>query len=307
MSTLVRIGTAALLATLGVLQWQGGTAWLPSWLGNLGGRFDLDAVQSLRIVVGLEWTAAALVLLLRGSRGITTAWIAGLAVAFVALAELGALNAPGAAGGGAGALLLPALALLSGILVVVLATRARAPDAPRQALTTVAMLGIASFTVCLAIAARLPIEHTAKTEAFANQGLEAVDLAFEGWNGRTFADAGVARHLPLLTPETLEGDSIVVFYNPNCSHCHEVFDRWLAKGRPEKVIAVLVPPADGAVEAQGDGEVGDIHCPDCIRLSLPQGPAWLITTPSVAVVKDGVVRCTADKDFTACLGAPPEP
>jgi hypothetical protein len=166
---------------------------------------------------------------------------------------------------------------------------------------------IVAFTVAMGIATRLPVENTVKTEAFASQGLKAIDLAFESWKGRTFADAGVARHLPRLTAETLEGDVIVVFYNPKCGQCHEVFDRWLAAGRSEKIIAVMVPAAEGSTEAAGDGDIGDITCPTCVRLELPKGPTWLITTPSVAVLKDGVIRCTADKDFTACLGAPPAP
>jgi hypothetical protein len=177
----------------------------------------------------------------------------------------------------------------------------------RQSGIATVVTAIVAFTVAMGIATRLPVENTVKTEAFASQGLKAIDLAFESWKGRTFADAGVARHLPRLTAETLEGDVIVVFYNPKCGQCHEVFDRWLAAGRSEKIIAVMVPAAEGSTEAAGDGDSEDITCPTCVRLELPKGPTWLITTPSVAVLKDGVIRCTADKDFTACLGAPPAP
>jgi hypothetical protein len=191
-------------------------------------------------------------------------------------------------------------------ILFVVAKPVAATVAPQSGIAA-AMISIIAFTVAMGVAARLPVENTVKTEAFASQGLKAIDLAFESWKGRTFADAGVARHLPRLTAETLEGDAIVVFYNPKCGQCHEVFDRWLAAGRSEKIIAVMVPAAEGATEAAGDGDIGDITCPSCVRLELPKGPTWLITTPSVAVLKDGVIRCTADKDFTSCLGAPPAP
>lgn len=301
-----RLGVACLLTGSAILQWNGGTSWLPTWLGNLGLRFGLDGVDSLRVLIGLELTGAALCLLLR-SAGARVAWACALLGAFVALAELAALNAPGAVAAGSGAwpMLMPAIVLAVSVLFMV------AKPAPvagvRQSGIATVVTAIVAFTVAMGIATRLPVENTVKTEAFASQGLKAIDLAFESWKGRTFADAGVARHLPRLTAETLEGDVIVVFYNPKCGQCHEVFDRWLAAGRSEKIIAVMVPAAEGSTEAAGDGDIGDITCPTCVRLELPKGPTWLITTPSVAVLKDGVIRCTADKDFTACLGAPPAP
>lgn len=301
-----RLGVACLLTGSAILQWNGGTSWLPTWLGNLGLRFGLDGVDSLRVLIGLELTGAALCLLLR-SAGARVAWACALLGAFVALAELAALNAPGAiaAGSGAWPMLMPAIVLAVSVLFMV--AKPTPVAGVRQSGIATVVTAIVAFTVAMGIATRLPVENTVKTEAFASQGLKAIDLAFESWKGRTFADAGVARHLPRLTAETLEGDVIVVFYNPKCGQCHEVFDRWLAAGRSEKIIAVMVPAAEGSTEAAGDGDIGDITCPTCVRLELPKGPTWLITTPSVAVLKDGVIRCTADKDFTACLGAPPAP
>lgn len=301
-----RLGVACLLTGSAILQWNGGTSWLPTWLGNLGLRFGLDGVDSLRVLIGLELTGAALCLLLR-SAGARVAWACALLGAFVALAELAALNAPGAVAAGSGAwpMLMPAIVLAVSVLFMV--AKPTPVAGVRQSGIATVVTAIVAFTVAMGIATRLPVENTVKTEAFASQGLKAIDLAFESWKGRTFADAGVARHLPRLTAETLEGDVIVVFYNPKCGQCHEVFDRWLAAGRSEKIIAVMVPAAEGSTEAAGDGDIGDITCPTCVRLELPKGPTWLITTPSVAVLKDGVIRCTADKDFTACLGAPPAP
>jgi hypothetical protein len=302
----MRLGVALLLVAAAGFQWSGGTAWLPIWLGNMGLRFGLDGVDSLRVLIGLELTGAGLCLGIRRI-GAKVAWACALVAAFVSLAELAALNAPGAvaAGSGASVMVLPIVVLAVAVLFLV-AKRSPSVAAPQSALSVV-VTSIIAFTAMMGIAARLPVENTVKTEAFANQGLKAIDLAFESWKGRTFADAGVAKHLPRLTAETLEGDAIVVFYNPKCGQCHEVFDRWLASGRSEKIIAVMVPAADGAIEAAGDGDIGDINCPTCARLELPKGPTWLITTPSVAVLKDGVIRCTADKDFTSCLGAPPAP
>jgi hypothetical protein len=302
----MRLAVALLLVAAAGFQWSGGTAWLPTWLGNMGLRFGLDGVDSLRVLIGLELTGAGLCLGLRRI-GAKVAWACALAAAFVSLAELAALNAPGAVavGAGASAMLMPAIVLAVAVLFLV-AKPAPSVGAPQSALSAV-VISISAFTFMMGTATRLPIENTVKTEAFANQGLKAIDLAFESWKGRTFADAGVARHLPRLTAETLEGDAIVVFYNPKCGQCHEVFDRWIAAGRSEKIIAVMVPAADGVVEAAGDGDIGDINCPTCVRLEMPKGPTWLITTPSVAVLKDGVIRCTADKDFTSCLGAPPAP
>ncbi len=301
-------GALALFCLVAALaQWNGGTAWLPIWLANLGVKFGLDGAQSLRVLVGAELALGAMILLLKGVAGQRLAFSTAIAAAFVSLAELAALNTPQASTAATGAIFVwPALSLVVAMLLTVALSKSAAPTG-HQSGVTVAMLSLVTATIAFSIAGRVPISNTVKTEAFSNQGLDAVDLAFESWKGRTFADAGVAKHVPQITAEVLEGDSIVVFYNPKCSHCHEVFNRWLSEPRSEKVIAVLVPAAEGATEAAGDGDIGDINCPNCVRLELPFGPNWLITTPAVAVVKDGIIRCTADKDFTACLGAPPSP
>ena len=113
-----RIAVPALLLACVGIEWSRGGDSLPTWVANLSIKTGMGADRALRILIALELCGAVLALLSsRLSRPI--AWIAGVGLAFSALAELSAIiNAPGKSAVAAGVWMAPLawLALGAGIL-----------------------------------------------------------------------------------------------------------------------------------------------------------------------------------------------
>lgn len=296
--------TAALLAAIAMAQLVGGPAWLPSWMGNLMRRVDADPLFLLRLIAGCEIALSMLLLALRHnmkrSRGFPSA-CAGV-VAFIALAQCSSvLTQATRPGAGLGDLLIPLTTLIVAVLLtwrlgsvaVIAREPKRGPSIERIISTAVVCLLIG-----LTITGRVPVGNSSVAAP-----MRVVELDTASWSERTIPESGLGLHLPQLTALTLEGKSIIVFYDPRCGRCHELFAEYFNKPRAERIIAVKVPPARDAVLVESD-QPQEIDCPDCIKLDLPAGPAWLLTPPVVAVVEDGRINCVAERDYEACLGAP---
>lgn len=304
-----------LLLAIGLLQVIGGTAWTPEWLINLLARSGFPAIQSTQLCSGVLIGAAAALFLLAGTGtwSVRLARGACMAIAFAAVAEGAAILAkPPVAGQlqGASALLWTAIALAASLGLLIAIDRAGKTGAgtfsakPFHALPTLTgrrvAAAIVAFLIAIGVTGRLSIKDTIRTEQLAGQGFEPIELDTANWVGQTIPGTGIAKHVPLLTAETMEDDAIIVFFNPHCSACHQLFLEHLNADRPEKIIAVEVPPAKAQETAAGDGH-DDIDCPHCTRHALPAGPMWLVEIPTVVRVENGVVTCVATKDFEKCL------
>ena len=66
------------------------------------------------------------------------------------------------------------------------------------------------------------------------------------------------------------------------------------------MIAVNVPPEQGALIAEG-ANTEPIQCDGCTRMQLPEGPLWLLKTPAIMVVENGVITCASGTDVIDCL------
>jgi hypothetical protein len=133
-------------------------------------------------------------------------------------------------------------------------------------------------------------------------GVEAVALDPSQWTGKTFAQAGVAVHVPMLTATTLSGTQWVVFYRPSCGRCHQVMETYFAGPQDGSVIAVKVPYGPGEEFAPGDF-AEDVACAGCEMLELPSKRRWIITTPTIAKVEDGIITCVTWTDYDRCRAA----
>jgi len=123
--------------------------------------------------------------------------------------------------------------------------------------------------------------------------------------GRKFADLRLAKYLPKLPADFSPSEQHWVLYRQTCQYCHEIFRQKYSVRQPGKeIIAVEIPPAAGTgppaattpTDANGDdGQTAvseDIVCAGCQRVVInpaPGGGDWLIRTPVVIVVRDGVV------------------
>jgi len=123
---------------------------------------------------------------------------------------------------------------------------------------------------------------------------------FDQWIGRRIDQQPLA--LQIGRPVSLnEGRWHVIFYRADCDVCHEMMDIYLVGDFEHRVIAVRIPDTDPS---------GDLPMPltNAVRRSLPEGPTYVLTTPVLLTVQDGVVLCMAtdpmdDASVIGCLSA----
>lgn len=288
---------AALLACAGLELWRGGDS-LPTWVANLAYKTGAGPDAVLRILIAAQLAGAVLALFSAAlSRPI--AWAAAGALAFSGLAELSAIiGRPGTAPVPASTWVLPLVGLGAGIAGVAALSR---PVPPRPARPVGAWSVLGALGACIAAAAVAGRLELAPRSAagVAPDGVPTVMLNPEEWVGMTLPQSGLARHLPAITPATLEGTKWIVFYNPSCSRCHEVFRAYFGGPQGDSVIAVEIPVVPGEAVAAGD-DLGDIECDGCRRLGLPAGTRWVITSPTIVRVEEGRIACATASDYGKC-------
>ncbi len=107
---------------------------------------------------------------------------------------------------------------------------------------------------------------------------------FEQWVGKPLRDQAVAALITRPIPAELEkGRWIVMFFREDCEHCHAVLDRHFSPKVPLPTLLVAVPDADPAAALPNP-------CGECTIRTLPKGPDWVIGTPVLLSLQDGVVR-----------------
>jgi glutaredoxin len=100
------------------------------------------------------------------------------------------------------------------------------------------------------------------------------------------------------------GRWIVIFYREDCDHCHELLSTYFTGKLPVRTLAVAIPDAD-------PNSILDNPCEECVKVSLVKGPNYVIQTPVLLAIQDGVVECLIEnaEDMAAlegCLKFPPK-
>jgi hypothetical protein len=107
---------------------------------------------------------------------------------------------------------------------------------------------------------------------------------FEQWVGKRLRDQQLAALISAPIPPELEkGRWIVMFFREDCEHCHAVLDRHFSPKVPLPTLLVSVPDADPAASLPNP-------CSECEVRTLPKGPDWVIGTPVLLSLQDGVVK-----------------
>lgn len=301
----IRILTPLLLIITAITWIQGGTAWMPLWMSNVGLRIGLSPISSAQLVIGLLF-AVAVSLLLFGRKlfGSFLSRIGLVIYAFCCVSTLASVMASTPAGAGLAPLLFPAIGLLISLGLYLLIDKSKAVEvAPSRSAFWIGAGIFAVWVVAIGISVRIPLAMTASSKQQL-VGENSVVLDYVQWQGRTLPDTGLSRLLPILTALTLEGRCIIVLYSPECSHCRELFEKYFTVARPDvKVIAIEIPPAPGSTALIGD-DLGPVPCEGCQRLKLPEGKLYILKPPTVLVVEEGRVTCATDSDWKTCLGEP---
>jgi hypothetical protein len=302
---------ALFLVCCGAWQLAAGEARAPAPLREVGiALFAWSPSTAARAIVAVEFALAAAVLA-AGTRVMNL--LAAGAAAFAALACVSRALSP-ASGDDAG-ILMPLLALAFAAGLIFLAMHATVADAGAARMRRIGLSPAWSALAALAAAtasahftaemsfrdpnaAPAPAPPPAGTPAQASA--TPIDLDMRPFEGARFADTPLAKYMPALVERTRDRDAYIVVYSPSCGTCRTLFiDNFLVP-LDDAVLAVAIPPAEGAVVAAGDGEA-PIECYDCEMLSLPAGPLWLVAQPMVLKIENGKVACVSDRFGGNCL------
>ena len=304
----MRIFTVALLLGAAFTIALKGEVAVPDWLQGIAIRMDMTVEAMAKLLVGISLATASAITIL-GTRGRMLAALAGIAITFSGVADLAAWFKIEERG----TILWPLLQLIAGMTSVVLwqsSTKTEAPPQRHPALrfTLIAIGVIISSIISAQInltPAPKPAPRIDQTDiARDEEGRLRVNNFYpEEWLNKTLEQTEISRHLPEL-PELVGSETtVVMFYSPYCEVCHEIFDNQISPDPPARVVAIEVPAA-GDPSTREMPEKNDVYCPDCVMMNLPGGPMWLITTPVVMTMQDGVITCVStatDADPERCL------
>ncbi len=118
------------------------------------------------------------------------------------------------------------------------------------------------------------------------------------WEGRCWTQTELAPHAGPLPPGFEEGTWYVMFYRKDCDHCHDLMTRFFTGTLPIRTVAIAVPEPEGFPDPFDD--LG-MPCTECVQRELPVGPNYVMSTPVLVRVEDGIVRCAAEVDSAADL------
>ena len=279
----------------------GGNA-IPLWIIGVAGKTGVDPELAGRVTAG-ACVAIAGILLALGRRGRIPAIMAAGGLTFSGIADASALLSLG--DDASVGFLRPAIQLLIGTIAFIGLLRGK-PDERKLRHPMIAGSGaVASLVIGAAVAANL---NVAMPDGFRNQspgrdsdGRFAVhELSTEQWVGKRIEDTSLHEHLPAVRALVADQPTLISFYRPNCDSCHDLFDGHFGERLAARVIAIRVPPADGVTMGESDLPE-DVYCADCVKLVLPEGPVWLVESPVVIEVVDGVVTCVSTDDYDRCI------
>ena len=126
---------------------------------------------------------------------------------------------------------------------------------------------------------------------------------FAGAVGKPIAENPFARLITGAIPQDfLKGRWIMLFYREDCEHCHELLGTYFTGKLPVRTVAVAIPDAD-------PNNILDNPCDECVKLSMAKGPNYVIGTPVIVAINDGVIECVVEnaEDIAAveaCLKFP---
>jgi hypothetical protein len=115
---------------------------------------------------------------------------------------------------------------------------------------------------------------------------------FAGWVGKPLAAQPEMALLDAPPPASIaSGTWIVMLYRADCEHCHEVLETHFVGTLKRPTLLIGIPDHDPANEQP-------MPCTECTIRTFLKGPNYVVQTPVVMRIKDGVVEamCTDHED-----------
>jgi hypothetical protein len=115
---------------------------------------------------------------------------------------------------------------------------------------------------------------------------------FATWVGKPLASQPEMALLDAPPPATIgSGTWIIMLYRADCEHCHEVLETHFVGSLKRPALLIGIPDHDPANEQP-------MPCTECTIRTFLKGPNYVVQTPVVMRIKDGMVEavCTDHED-----------
>ena len=106
---------------------------------------------------------------------------------------------------------------------------------------------------------------------------------FTTWTGTRLDSQEIARLMTVAPPPTINsGPWFVMFYREDCDHCHELLATHFSGSLSTPTLTISIPDTDPAASLE-------FPCSECHVRTLLKGPDYVLTTPLLMRVMDGVI------------------
>jgi hypothetical protein len=285
---------------------------LPTWIIALGRQSSLTGDDTARWLAA-GWATLGVMVALSPRFAPGPIFIGGVSLAFIGLATLSGALAPATRAAGQssiGVVIGLAVTAVGLLLVGVIGPHAGRSTSPVRrgvstawhVLATIALLaGLLIWMPQAPMRTTAPMitvrDFSAPDSTAPRNTVEFVSFEFDRWEGQSIEAVGLFEYMPalreLLAGVAPSGRVYLVFYNPRCGHCHDLFREHFSGHLDAPVIAIEVPPPPGGTLVETD-EPTAIDCPECHRIALPATYAWGVTPPAVVRLDSGIITCASE-------------
>jgi hypothetical protein len=121
------------------------------------------------------------------------------------------------------------------------------------------------------------------------------------WTGKPWREVDLFQFMPTWPKDMDRGKRYIIFYRRTCDHCQTMMEEDLLMPLDGPVTLVEVPESPTVMTMEGAPPL-PLTVVTFEQLQLPLGTNWLIETPLVIAIKDGVVTCAQEGAHKKCLG-----
>ncbi|MSR68952.1 MAG: hypothetical protein EXS17_01200, partial [Phycisphaerales bacterium] len=106
---------------------------------------------------------------------------------------------------------------------------------------------------------------------------------FSTWRGTRLDAQELARLMTPAPPTTINsGTWMVMLYREDCDHCHEILQKYFSGPLATPTLTIAIPDTDPAASQE-------MPCSECQIRKLLKGPDYVLTTPVLMRLDDGVI------------------
>jgi hypothetical protein len=113
------------------------------------------------------------------------------------------------------------------------------------------------------------------------------------WSGKSINDIDVFSFVESWPHDLSEGKQYVIFYGRNCDHCEALLYMHFEFDLRAPTTIVAIPES---IEGFIGEDAFENPCFDCDETELPIGVDWIIGTPLVVAIENGIIKCAVENE-----------